>query len=427
MTDLAVPFFRPDVGDQEIAEVVATLRSGWLTTGPRVRAFEAAFREGVGADHAVAVNSCTAALHLALEAMNVKAGQAVLVPTMTFAATAEVVRYQGATPILVDCEPDTLNMDLADAARKIERLRSAAPSARIGGVPVGIMPVHVGGAMMDVDAVQQFAARHGLWTVEDAAHAYPAARRRDGTDSWQRCGQGTAAVTCFSFYANKTITTGEGGMAVTNAGPVADRMRLMSLHGLSSDAWGRYSGGGSWDYKILAPGYKYNLTDLAAAIGLRQVQRAEEMRKRREAIAEQYYAALAAVEEIALPPRSSDLIHAWHLFPIRLRLRKLVVNRNDFIRHLTRLGIGASVHWRPLHLHPYYSETFGWSPRDFPVASRVWERLVSLPIFSAMRDDEVSTVSAAVRHLCARYARRAVRVVERSRAASLLSPRRAVS
>lgn len=390
-----VPFFRPELSEAEIAEVVDTLRSGWLTTGPRVKRFEEDFRSAVGAPHAVAVNSCTAALHLAVEALGLRQGQSVLVPTMTFAATAEVVRYAGAVPVLVDCDPVTLNMDLEDAERRIAEAGNA----------VGIIPVHVGGLMMDMDAVSAFAERHGLWVVEDAAHALPAAwRRPDG--SWQRCGEGTAAVTCFSFYANKTVTTGEGGMAVTADPALAGRMRMMSLHGLSHDAWGRFSRGGSWDYRILAPGFKYNLTDVAAALGIHQLARAEQMRQDRERLARRYLEALASTEELELPPVPDDRLHSWHLFPVRIRPEKLAIDRNGFIAELKEAGVGCSVHWRPLHLHPYYAETFGWRAEDFPAATAVWERIVSLPLFPAMTDAEHEHVVAVIQGICERRRRR---------------------
>jgi len=424
MTKLQVPFFRPDIGEREIDEVVATVRSGWLTTGPKVKSFEEGFRAAVNARCALAVNSCTAALHLALEALGVKAGDAVLVPTMTFAATAEVVRYQGATPVLVDCDPFDLNMDLADAAMKLEQLASGGLPANLGEglVPRGITPVHVGGMMMDIGAAQEFASGRGLWMVEDAAHAFPAAWRRSPADPWRQCGEATATITCFSFYANKTITTGEGGMIVTNDGRLAERMRLMALHGLSADAWSRYAGTGSWDYKIVAPGYKYNLTDLAAAIGIHQLARAEQMRQRREQIARRYFEAFADLYELELPPDNADRLHAWHLFPVKLRLDALSIDRAEFIRELHAAGIGTSVHWRPLHLHPYYQEVFGWRPEEFPVATSVWERLVSLPIFSAMRDEEVAAVVEAVSTLCARHARTAVAVGQDSPDRSLRVP-----
>ena len=404
---IQVPFFRADLNAQEVEEVVATLRSGWLTSGPKVRRFEQEFAAAVGASYAVAVNSCTAALHLAVEALGLKPGQAVLVPTMTFATTAEVVRYMGAIPILVDCDPLTTNMELEDAVRKLAQLKSGQLSNTLleDLEVVGIIPVHVGGMMMNIEAVQSFSTTQGLWVIEDAAHAFPAAWRRTPEETWQRCGERTAAVSCFSFYANKTITTGEGGMAVTHDAELAERMRLMSLHGLSHDAWERYSGGGSWDYKIIAPGYKYNLTDIAASLGIHQLARAEEMRQEREGIARRYLEALGGVEEIELPLEDVDRIHSWHLFPIKLRLERLAINRNVFIEELKQAGVGCSVHWRPLHLHPYYRETFGWRPEDFPVATAMWERLISLPIFPGIRDNEIEHVIRTVKGLCAHHAR----------------------
>lgn len=402
---LQVPFFRAAITQVEIDEVSDTLRSGWLTSGPKVKLFEKSFAEAVGAEHAVSLNSCTAALHLAVDALALKAGQAVLVPTMTFAATAEIVRYQGAIPILVDCDPVTANMDLNDAARKIELLkRGRLP----GGIPddtpvVGMIPVHVGGLMMAIDEVRNFATEHGLWVVEDAAHAFPSSWRKNPESPWQKCGAGTAEVTCFSFYANKTITTGEGGMAVTNNSALADRMRLMSLHGLSHDAWQRYSGGRNWDYEIMAPGFKYNLTDIAAAIGIHQLARAQEMWQERNNIANYYFENLADVSEIELPPQDTNRIHSWHLFPVKLRLEQLSIDRSGFIEELREAGVGYSVHWRPLHLHPYYKETFGWRPEDLPVATALWERFVSLPIFPGMLQDELEYVTATVKAISRRY------------------------
>lgn len=408
MTKIQVPFFRPSIGEQEVAEVIATLRSGWLTSGPRVQRFEQNFAGAVGAPHAIAVNSCTAALHLAVEALKLKPGQAVLVPTMTFAATAEVIRYQGAIPILVDCEPVTANFDLDDAERKLGQLKASGLSANLSPKlsVAGMIPVHVGGLMLDMEKVHQFASKHKLWVIEDAAHAMPSAWRAGPDQPWQRCGEGNSAVSCFSFYANKTITTGEGGMAVTHDAGLAERMRLMSLHGLSHDAWGRYANGGSWDYKIIAPGYKYNLTDIAAAIGIHQLARAEEMRCQRESIAQRYLEALAEVEELELPSEDVNRIHSWHLFPIRLKLRRLSINRDAFMRQLNEAGVGCSVHWRPLHLHPYYQETFGWQVRDFPIATALWERLISLPIFPGMHCAEVEHVIGLLKSICARHARR---------------------
>jgi len=400
---MQVPFFRPDLGEGEIDEVIATLRSGWLTTGPRVKRFEAAFAAAVGAPHAVSVNSCTAALHLAVEALGLHAGQAVLVPTMTFAATAEVVRYQGAIPILVDCDPVTNNMDLADAERKLSAFHRAPGGMAHAPDVVGIMPVHIGGLMLDMAAVNAFAARHGLWVVEDAAHAFPAAWRPARGAAWQRCGENTATVTCFSFYVNKTITTGEGGMAVTHDAALAQRMRLMSLHGLSNDAWNRYAGG-PWDYRIVAPGYKYNLTDVAAAIGIHQLPRAETMRQRREQIAGMYLEMLSRCELIELPPSDPNRIHSWHLFPIRLKLDALSISRNGLMEELRGAGVTCSVHWRPLHLHPYYQETFGFSADTCPNATAAFDQLISVPIFPGMADVEVEYVAMVFKNMVEHFA-----------------------
>jgi dTDP-4-amino-4,6-dideoxygalactose transaminase len=393
----SVPFFKPTIGDGEIQEVVATLKSGWLTTGPRAQQFELEFAAAVGARHAVAVNSCTAALHLALDALGLEAGQAVLVPTMTFAATANVVRHMGAIPILVDCLPDTLQIDLQDGAHKLDALRNG----KLGPIPadtktVGVIPVHVGGLMMDMDEVHAFALRHGLWVVEDAAHGFPAAWRRAESEPWRRCGEGTAAVSCFSFYANKTITTGEGGMAVTDSPELATRMRQMSLHGLSNNAWNRYMGTGSWDYTIEAPGFKYNLTDVAAAIGLHQLAQAEAFRRSREAIALSYIERLAAIDAVELPPNPANRKHAWHLFPLKLRLDRLAIDRNMFFEEMRQRGIGCSVHWRPLHLHPYYQHTFRWMPEQLPCATSIFDREISLPLFPSMTPDQVEAVVDAV-------------------------------
>jgi dTDP-4-amino-4,6-dideoxygalactose transaminase len=406
-----VPFFRPQITDAEVDEVVTVLRSGWLTTGPRVKRFEEEFARSVGAPHAIAVNSCTAALHLAVEALGLKAGEAVVVPTMTFAATAEVVRYLGAIPLLVDCDPVTLNLDFEDAQRKLDALAAGRSAGRVpaGTRVAGIVPVHVGGLMLDVARLQALADRHGLWVVEDAAHSFPASWRLDRSAAWQRSGENTAAISCFSFYANKTITTGEGGMATTANEELAERMRVMSLHGLSQDAWKRFSKGGSWDYRILAPGFKYNLTDVAAAIGIHQLARAEEMRQGREAVARRFLEALADTDELELPADDENRIHSWHLFPIRLRLDRLSIDRNAFMQELKARGVGCSVHWRPLHLHPYYAETFGWRAEDLPAATAVFDRLISLPIFPGMREDEIAGVVDTVRGLCGENRRSASR------------------
>ncbi len=402
-----VPFFRPEVGEAEIAEVTEVLRSGWLTTGPRTKTFETRFAEAVGGKYSLALNSCTAALHLALDALGVKAGDGVLVPSETFAATAEVVRYLGAVPILVDCDPRTLNLDLADAAQKIVDLRAGKLPASIPTTTpvVGIIPVHVGGLMVDLDAVDAFARQHGLWVVEDSAHAFPAARRASASAPWRRSGENTSRVACFSFYANKTITTGEGGMAVTDDEALMSRMRLMALHGLSHDAWNRYSGGKSWDYRIVEAGYKYNMTDVASAVGIHQLARAEEMRLGREKIARQYQAAFADQPWFELPADDADAIHSWHLFPLRLNLGALTIDRNAFFDLLRERGVACSVHWRPLHLHPYYVDTFGWKPEHCPVATTTFDRLISIPIFSGLRAEETEHVIRTILATCKEHAR----------------------
>src|SRR5437867_3425283 len=320
-----VPFYKPSIGEGEINEIVETLKSGWLTTGPKTKQFEKEFGEYLQHKHAIAVNSCTAALHLALEAIGIQAGQGVVVPTMTFAATAEVVRYFGAKPILADCRLEDFNLDVADADRRIQ-------AALVDGINVtAIMPVHYGGQIGDVTGVRALAQRYNLKIVEDAAHCCPAFyREAQGTDhgttgprdygttglrdqgtadeSWKTVGT-SADISCYSFYANKTITTGEGGMACTGNEEYADRMRIMCLHGISRDAWKRYTAEGSWYYEIIAPGFKYNMTDIAAAIGLHQVRKADLLHRRRTELAEFYGNSLSDVEEIVLPGVQPDRIH----------------------------------------------------------------------------------------------------------------------
>lgn len=404
---------RPELGEGEFSEVLDTLRSGWLTSGSKVKRFERNFAKAVNAEFAVALSSCTAALHLAVEALGLSAGQAVLVPAMTFAATSEIVIYKNAIPILVDCDPATGNMDLNDARGKIESLRSGDLSFVAGKDTevVGIIPVHIAGFMLDIDEINRFAEEFGLWVVEDAAHAFPSAWREDQRSKWIMCGENTAAVTCYSFYANKTITTGEGGMAVTNNEVLAERIRLMSLHGLSCDAWERYTEDGSWDYRIVTPGYKYNLTDIAAAIGIHQLARAEEMRRQRELVAEYYLRELAGVDEIELPPTDKNRMHSWHLFRIRLKIEDLTIDRNEFIKELKGAGVECSVHWRPLHLHPLYQKRFGWREEHMPQATKVWPKLVSLPIFPSMTSREMEQVASVVKNLCRAHSKKNLSMV----------------
>lgn len=381
-----IPFHVPDIGEEEIRSVVETLQSGWLTTGAKVKRFEEDFAKYVGGRHAVAVNSGTAALHLALDAIGIKEGDEVIVPTMTFAATSEVVLYFKAAPILVDCQADTLNLD----PDKIEAAITAKTKA--------IIPVHFGGQPCEMDSILEIAKARKLKVVEDAAHALPAAY--DG----KRVGI-IGDITCFSFYATKTITTGEGGMATTGNPEWADRMRMMSLHGISKDAWNRYSSEGSWYYEVFFPGYKYNMTDIAAAIGIEQLKKCNRFWEARRRIAAAYDEGFADLPEIRTPVCHPDRQHAWHLYVIQLELDRLTINRNEFIEALKQANIGTSVHFIPLHLHPYYQKTFGYTPGDFPNANDVFHRIVSLPIFPKMAETDIREVIRAVRNIVKRHRR----------------------
>lgn len=368
-----IPFAKPDLGAAEMDAVRAVLESGWLTTGERVHEFEAAFAAAVGARHAVAVNSCTAALHLALEAIDLRPGDEVIIPAYTFTATAEVVLYCGATPVLVDVDAHTLNID--------PRRVAAAVSPRTRA----IIPVHFGGLAADLDAMRAVAESRGIAIIDDAAHAFPS--RYNG-----RFVGAISDITCFSFYATKTITTGEGGMLCTDDDAHAARCRLMSLHGISHDAWKRYRAEGSWYYQVVAPGFKYNMTDIAAALGLAQLGRAEAMRARRQEIATRYNGAFGD-GEFELPAFGDARDHAWHLYPLRLSRG---ADRDAFVDALRARGVGASVHFIPLHLHPFYRDRYGFTPSSFPVSTAEYEREVSLPIYSAMSDADVEAVIDAV-------------------------------
>jgi dTDP-4-amino-4,6-dideoxygalactose transaminase len=377
-----LPFHVPEISEEDIAAVTAALRSGWLTAGPRVKEFEAHFANFTGATHAVAVNSGTAALHLALEAAGIKAGDEVLVPTLTFAATAEVVAQLGARPILVDCCPDTLNLD-PDLLEKAITPRCKA-----------VIPVHFAGHPCDMDAIGQIAAAHRLAVVEDAAHALPA--------RWRGRMVGTiGGLTCFSFYATKTITTGEGGMITTANPDWAERMRIMSLHGISKDAWKRYTAEGSWRYEIIAPGYKYNMTDTAAALGISQLGRCEDFLRARLRCKQAYDEGFAAQPAIQTPVTRPGVEHAWHLYVIRIDPRQLRISRDRMIDLLKERNIGVAVHFIPLHLHPYYRDTYGYAPQDFPNAGAAFERIISLPIYprltAADLEDVIGAVSDVVR------------------------------
>ena len=375
---MTVPFHRPSIGDEEIAEVVDTLRSGWLTTGPKVERFQREFAAAVSARHAIALNSGTAALHLALEAVGVTAGDEVIIPTYTFTATGEVVTYLGARPVLADCRADTLNID----ATTIEPQLTSRTKA--------ILPVHIAGQVCDMEPILELARARGLAVVEDAAHALPA--------SYKGRSVGTIGdVTAFSFYATKTITTGEGGMVTTERDDLAARIKLMSLHGLSGDAWNRYSARGHWYYEVTDFGFKYNLTDVAAALGLRQLERMAEFHRRREEIARRYSDSLGDLDTCLVPRDAGFGTHAWHLYILEVNLAALRVGRNEVIERLRQKGVGTSVHFIPLHLHPVYQRMYGYRPGEFPAAEAVFGGACSLPIYPAMTDGDVDHVIEAVR------------------------------
>ncbi len=385
MREFFLPFASPMIGDEEIAEVLDTLQSGWLTTGPKVRRFEEEFARYVGCRHAVAVNSCTAALHLALEAVGVGRDDDVITTPMTFAATGEVIQYLGAKPVFVDIDPVTMNLDVARLEEVVGRCSR----------PKVILPVHMAGLACDMDPILACARTHGLRVLEDAAHTLPTRYkgRMIGT---------IGDVTCFSFYSTKTITTGEGGMVATDDDALAERIRVMSLHGISKNAWTRYMVSGSWSYEILAPGFKYNMTDLAASLGIAQLKRADQFRERRQTIARRYTEAFSRLSPyLETPPDAPpDGLHSWHLYIIKLNPARLRIDRAAFIEELKGANIGASVHFIPLHLHPYYRDTFGYRPEDFPQAYATFQRIVSLPLYPKMSDDDVDSVIEAVTTIC---------------------------
>jgi len=393
MTDAALPFIPfalPDIGDEEIDEVVDTLRSGWVTTGPKAKRFEddfAAFLEPVPSAqsplHAMAVNSATAGLHLALEALGIGPGDEVITTTHTFTATAEVVRYLGADVVLVDIDPATLCIDVA------------AVEAAITPRTKAVMPVHFGGRAADMGALLSLARRHGIKVVEDAAHALPTSC--DG----QLVGTLASDVTVFSFYANKTITTGEGGMVVTRDADLAKRIRVMRLHGISRDAFDRFTAKApSWYYEIVAPGFKYNLTDIAAAIGIHQLRRAHHFQRRRAQIAAQYDAAFADLPVVLPPHAAPGDTHAWHLYVLRLG-DGAPIGRDALIDGLYAAGIGCSVHYIPLHQQPYWRERYGLVPDRFPNSQHAYERMLSLPIHTRLSFDDVQRIADSVRRLLA--------------------------
>ena len=383
-----LPFNLPDIGEAEIEEVVRTLRSGWITTGPKTKEFERLFREYVGCGHAIAVSSCTAGLHLALAAGDIGQGDEVITTPLTFCATANVVVHRGAVPVFADVREEDLNIDPEEIEKKITPRTKA------------IIPVHLAGRPCAMDEILDIARQHDLLVIEDAAHAVGAKYRGRMIGS-------IGDVTAFSFYATKNLTTAEGGMVTTDDAKLAERMRLLSLHGISRDAWKRYSADGSWYYEVLEAGYKYNMTDIQAALGIHQLRRLEDFIRVRRRYAEMYTSAFAEMPEIIAPSLEVEpgSRHAWHLYIIRIVKGALRIGRDRFIEELRAENIGASVHFIPLHLQPYYRDRYGYRRGDFPVAEAAYEGLVSLPLYTAMTEEDVGDVIRAVRKIVARYRR----------------------
>jgi len=386
MNDNFLPFALPCIGEEEINEVVDTLRSGWLTTGPKTKRFEEDFAKFIGVPYALAVNSCTAGLHLALEAIGIKPGDKVVTTPYTFTATAEVIRYLGADPLFVDIEPDTFNINTHKLAATLERIEGIK----------AILLVHFGGQACDMDNILALAKAHSLKIVEDAAHALPTYYKG------QKIGL-FGDIIAYSFYVTKTLATGEGGMIVTANPDYAERIRTLRLHGISRDVFDRaYSELPKWYYEVVAPGFKYNMTDITAALGIHQLQKANTFLQRRTEIAEQYTQGLADLP-LRTPYLHPDSSHAWHLYVIQLQLEDLTIDRNTFIERMSDAGIGTSVHFIPLHLQKYWRDRYGYQPEDFPIALDVYQRAVSLPIYPSMNDADVTRVIRAIRQILIEY------------------------
>lgn len=372
-------FAKAQIGNDEINEVVDTLRSGWLTTGPKTARFESDFSRFIGAPYSLAVNSATAGLHLALEAAGVEPGDEVITTPYTFTASAEVIRYLGADPVFIDIDHRTFNLDPEEIEKNIsDRTRA-------------VIPVHFAGQACNMTRIMEIAHRYNLKVIEDAAHALPC------THNGKKIGT-IGDITVFSFYATKPITTGEGGMVVTHSEPIWRRIKTMRLHGINRDIWDRYtSSKPNWYYEVTAPGFKYNMPDIAASIGIHQLKQAERFQKRRKEIAWKYTRALADLPlKTPYIEHPSD-IHSWHLYVIQLELETCRITRDRFIEKMAEKGIGTSVHFIPLHLHPYWKNRYHLNENDFPAAFNCYQRAVSLPIYSLMTDDDVSRVISAVR------------------------------
>ncbi len=395
MRESYLPFSLPLISEEAIAEVADSLRSGWITTGPKTKRFEDAFRDYVDSSHAIAVNSCTAGLHIALAALGVGPGDEVIVPTLTFCSTASVAVHLGARPVLVDVGED-FNVTPEAIQRAITKKTKA------------VIPVHFGGQACDLQAVYDVAAKHKLPVIEDAAHAVGAAYNglMIGSDALQSSHADLQRVTAFSFYAIKNLTTGEGGMITTADDELAERMRLLSLHGMSRDAWKRYESAGSWYYEVVLPGYKCNMTDIQAAIGIHQLGRLDDFVRIRKNYAQMYDQAFSSMPEIEIPITQGGRSHAFHLYVIRLNLDQLAIDRAQFIEELRALNIGSSVHFIPVHLHPYYQESLGYSKGDFPVAERLFDAIISLPLYPKMTKNDLQDVVEAVRFIVSEHPRR---------------------
>jgi dTDP-4-amino-4,6-dideoxygalactose transaminase len=385
------------IGEEEINEVVDTLRSDWITTGPKVKRFEQEFARFVQAPDAHAVSSCTAAMHLSLLALGIGTGDAVLTTPLTFCSGVHVIEQVGATPILCDVEPDTLNLDPARIRHQMERAEK-----ELGLRVKAIMPVHLYGHPCDRDAILKIAAEHHLAVIEDAAHALPAAYKGHPIGSLSATSN-VPVLTCFSYYATKNLTTAEGGM-LTGPQGLLDEARRWSLHGMNRDAWKRYGASGSWFYDVERPGFKYNMTDIQAALGLHQLNKLPLFHAKRRAIIDRYQTAFRSREELELPSERKDIEHAWHLYVLRLNLDRAGISRDQFIDEMRDRNIGCSVHFIPIHLHQYYREKYQYQPEDFPVALREYRRMVSLPLSPRMTEEDVNDVISAVTSVLHEYA-----------------------
>ena len=385
-----LPFSSPLIGEEEINEVVDTLRTGWITTGPKVKRFEEEFASYVGSPAALALNSGTAALHVALATQGIGPGDAVITTPMTFCSTIHVIEQVGARPILVDIEPDTLNIDPA----KIEKMVKSAIRIPQSAIKA-LLPVHLYGHPCDMDPIMALAQKYNLRVIEDGAHALPAKYKGNFIGT-------IGDLTAFSFYATKNITTGEGGM-LTGIPEMIEKARIWSLHGMSQDAWRRYSDEGSWYYEVIYPGFKYNMSDIQASIGIHQLKRLSKFQVRRREIVQRYNKTFSRLEELEIPIERPEVEHAWHLYIIRLKLDRLKVIRNQFIEELKFRNIGTSVHFIPIHLHPYYQNKYGFKPDDFPIAYREYQRIISLPLYPKMTDQDVEDVIEAVTEIVRRF------------------------